>query len=147
MFWCVLFQIQVDLGRSVSVRTYQLVRQKNWRLHWGLDFFLVSLVFLALIACFLVSEFVGDPSKLSRSESSLKFSPFSKKFLFTGILALYPLVACEKHLSLHPGVKSSANPSQSTFVQPTIIFDSRTVIHCQPPNSLVKILDQVFMSF
>jgi hypothetical protein len=81
---------------------------------------------------------VGDPSRLSGSESSLKFSPFSNFFLFTGILALYPLVACEKHLSSHPGVKSSANPSQSTFVQPARIFDSRTVIHCQPANLFVK---------
>jgi hypothetical protein len=112
-----------------------------------MDCFLVSLVSLALIACFLVSESVGDPSRLSGSESSLKFSPFSNFFLFIGILALYPLVACEKHLSSHPGVKSSANPSQSTFVQPVRIFDSRTVIHCQPVNLFVKFLDWVLSFF
>jgi hypothetical protein len=82
---------------------------------------------------------VGDPSRLSGSESSLKFSPFSNFCLFIGILALYPLVAYEKHLSSHPSVKSSENPSQSTFVQPARIFDSRTVIHCQPANLFVKI--------
>jgi hypothetical protein len=128
----------VDLGRSISVRTYRFVRYQNWQLHWGTDCFLVSLFSFSLIAFFLVSESVGDPSRLSGSESSLKFSPFSKIFLFTGILALYPLVACEKHLSSHPGVKSSANPSQSTFVQPARIFDSRTVIHYHPVNLFLK---------
>ena len=103
-----------------------------------MDCFLVSLVSIALIACFMVSESVGDPSRLSGSKSSLKFSPFSKKFLFTGILALYLLVACEKHLSLHASVKSSVNPSQSAFVQHARIFDSRTVIHCQPANLFVN---------
>jgi hypothetical protein len=103
-----------------------------------MDYFIVSLVSLALISCFLVSESVGDPSRLSGYESSLKFSPFSNFFLFTGILALYPSVACEKHLSSHPGVKSSAKPSQSTFVQPPRIFDSHTVIHCQPVNLFVN---------
>jgi hypothetical protein len=45
--------------------------------YWGTDCFLVSLVSLALIACFLVSESVGDPSRLSGSESSLiLFCPF-----------------------------------------------------------------------
>ena len=81
---------------------------------------------------------MGHPSKLYGSKSSLKISPFSNFFLFIGILALYSLVAYEKHLSSHPGVKSSANPSQSTFVQPVRIFDSRTVIHCQPANLFVK---------
>ena len=81
---------------------------------------------------------MGDPSRLSGSESSLKFSSFSNCCLFTNILALYPLVAYEKHLSSHLGVKSNVNPSQSTFVQPTRIFDSRTVIHCQPTNLFVN---------
>jgi hypothetical protein len=81
---------------------------------------------------------VGDPSRLSGSENSLKFRPFSNFCLFTGILALYPLVACEKHLSSHPGVKSSVNPSQSTFVHPARIFDSRTVIHYHPANLFVN---------
>jgi hypothetical protein len=103
-----------------------------------MDYFLVSLVSLALIACFLVFESVANPSRLFGSESSLKFSPFSNFCLFIGILALYPLVAYKKHLSSHPSAKSSANPSQSTFVQPTRIFDSRTIIHCQPANLLVK---------
>jgi hypothetical protein len=59
--------------------------------------FLVSLVSLALIACFLVSESVGDPSRLSGFESSLKSFVFFPNFVFTDILALYPLVACENH--------------------------------------------------
>jgi hypothetical protein len=70
----------------------------------GKDCFLVSLVSLALIACFLVSESVGDPSRLSGFESSLKIFVLFPNFVFTDILALYPLMACENHLSSHPTV-------------------------------------------
>jgi hypothetical protein len=69
----------------------QAIKEKeNWRLHWGTDCFLVSLVSLALIACFLVSESVGDPSRLSGFESSLKILVLFQNFVFTDILALYP---------------------------------------------------------
>jgi hypothetical protein len=68
------------------------------------DCVLVSLVSLALIACFLVSESVGDPSRLSGFESSLKIFVLFPNFVFTYILALYPLVACKNHLSSHPNV-------------------------------------------
>jgi hypothetical protein len=67
-----------------------------------MDCFLFSLVSLALIACFLVSESMGDPSRLSGFESSLKIFVLSPNLVFTDVLALYPLVACENHLSSHP---------------------------------------------
>ena len=67
------------LGRLVCVCTHEFIHKQNWRLHWGSNCFLVSLVSLSLIACVLVSESVGDPSRLSGSESSLKhFCLFSK---------------------------------------------------------------------
>jgi hypothetical protein len=69
-----------------------------------MDCFLVSLDSLALIACFLVSEYVGDPSRLSGFESSLKIFVLFPNFVFTDILALHPLVAYENHLSSHPTV-------------------------------------------
>jgi hypothetical protein len=50
IFCPVLFYIQVDLGRSVCVRTYEFILKQNWQLHWGIDCFLVSLVSLDLIA-------------------------------------------------------------------------------------------------
>jgi hypothetical protein len=54
------------------------IHKQNWRLHWGTYCFLVILVSLSLIACFLVSESVGDPSRLFGFESSLKkIFPFS----------------------------------------------------------------------
>ena len=69
-----------------------------------LDCFLVSLVSLALIACFLFSESMGDPPRLFGFESSLKnFCPLPN-FVFTEVLALCPLSTCENHLSSHPTV-------------------------------------------
>jgi hypothetical protein len=63
--------------RSVSVRTYNLSNKKIGDCTGETDCFLVSLVSFALIACFLVYESVGDPSRLSRFESSLRlFCPF-----------------------------------------------------------------------
>jgi hypothetical protein len=49
--------------------------------YWGTDCFLVSLVSLPLIACFLVSESVGHPSRLSGSRSSLRFPVLFQNFL------------------------------------------------------------------
>ena len=68
----------MDLGRSVRVRTYGFIHKQNWRLHWGSNCFLVSLVSLALIACFMISESVGDPSRLFGFEISLKNLSFFK---------------------------------------------------------------------
>jgi hypothetical protein len=70
----------------------------------GSNCFLVSLVSLALIACFMISESVGDPSRLFGFESSLKIFVLFQNFVFTDILALCPLATCENHLSSHPTV-------------------------------------------
>ena len=70
----------------------------------GTDCFLVSLVSFALIVFFLVSESVGDPLRLSGFESFLKNFVLFPNFVFTDILALYPLVVCDNHMSSHPTV-------------------------------------------